>query len=190
MANRRRASIFLLAILLSATSLPFTAHAASGGGGMGDGDVYGESYYLIPGSGEWGIVDTGIANDPMEYSFRLKCFDDVAGDIDCLYENRRECSAGPDGRLVYWLKKLRGSNDPWILHGLGASCIYSEKPRDIGEQIRDSILSEFQSRPIAPGALGLQPAPYTLIGAHTNFFVDAGEQVFEIGRASCRERVF
>ncbi|MBP3043827.1 hypothetical protein KKR91_04300 [Arthrobacter jiangjiafuii] len=41
------------------------------------------------------------------------------------------------------------------------------------------ILSEFQSRPIAAGSLGMQPSPHTLIGAQTNFYVEAREQTFD-----------
>jgi hypothetical protein len=168
----------VVVLFLLASPLP-QANAGSGGGGMGDGQVYGESYFFFPGTGEWGTVDTGIPDDPMEYIFRLKCFDDSAGDIACLYENRRACSAGPDGRLVYWFKRLRETTDPWIPHGTGASCIYSEKPKDVGDLIRENILSEFQSQPIMPGNLNMEPSPHTLAGANTNLYASSAEQVFD-----------
>lgn len=166
----------LLPLMVSAPA----AHAEGGGtGGIGNGEVSVGAYYPIPGSGEWASVQTGIPNDPAEYKFELKCFDESAGSVECLYENRNACKAAAGGRLVYWFTRLKGSGSDWASLYPEPSCIYSEKPRDIGDQIRESILSEFQSRPIAPSALAFQPSPYTLVGAHTNFYVAAGDQTFD-----------
>ncbi|MDK1328391.1 hypothetical protein [Arthrobacter sp. zg-Y1143] len=60
------------------------------------------------------------------------------------------------------------------------SCIYSEEPVDIGQQIQAQILTAFQERPIAAGKLVVQPSPHTLIGMETNVYVEAAEQVFEM----------
>ncbi|MCC3265428.1 hypothetical protein [Arthrobacter gengyunqii] len=155
----------------------------SGGGGSGDignGDVYVGAYYPIPGTGEWASFDTGIPTNPREFMYEPKCFAGDVGDIVCLNENERVCAAGARGKLVYWFTRLKESGNPWaLMDPPNPSCIYAEKPRDVGDQIRENILTEFQSRPIAAGTLSLQPSPHTLIGAHTNFYVEAGEQVFD-----------
>lgn len=179
MIRQRVISTFVLVLLFSFLVPSNGANAGGGGGGFGDGEVFGEGYFYIPGTGQWGPIDTGIPADPMEYTFRLKCFDDLTGDIECLAQNQRECKAGPEGRLVYWFKRLKGTTDPWIAHGDDPSCIYSEKPKDVGDLIRESILSEFQSRPIVPGRLSLEPSPHTLVGVQTNFYVTAEEQNFD-----------
>ncbi len=62
---------------------------------------------------------------------------------------------------------------------LVATCIYSEKPKDVLDEIAERILTYFQSRPVSAGELTLQPSPRTLIRAHTNFFVESKEQVFD-----------
>ena len=179
---RTKSALFVLflSVILFHGSPAFAGKDDGGGGGGYDGDkVYVDRYYLIPGTGEWAPIDTGIPDDPKEFRFELKCFSDLAGDIDCLYENRNACTAGEGGQLVYWFSRFKGANT-WVPLGTGPSCIYSEKPRDVGDQIRESILSEFQSRPIVSGMLALQPSPHTMIGVQTNFYTDAGEQVFNL----------
>ena len=166
-------------VFSSAVTAPALYADGGGSGGIGNGEVSVGVYYPIPGSGEWASVQTGIPTDPAEYKFELKCFDEDAGSIGCLYENRNACKAAAGGRLVYWFTRLKGSGSDWSSLYSEPSCIYSEKPRDIGDQIRESILSEFQSRPIAPSVLTFQPSPYTLVGAHTNFYVAAGHQTFD-----------
>ncbi|MET4059699.1 hypothetical protein ABIB35_001231 [Arthrobacter sp. UYP6] len=176
-------SIFLIPVflLLGGVSTSYAESSEGGGsGGIGNGDVYVGAYYPIPGTGEWASFDTGIPTNPREFKYEPKCFEGDVGNIVCLNENERVCSAGPRGKLVYWFARLKESGNPWtLMDPPNPSCIYAEKPRDIGDQIRETILTEFQSRPIVPGTLSLQPSPHTLIGAHTNFYVDASEQVFD-----------
>ena len=181
MKLRPTLTITIVCFTLFSSTLSAPAIYADGGGsgGIGNGEVSVGVYYPIPGSGEWASVQTGIPDDPMEYKFELKCFDEDVGSIECLYENRNECKAAAGGRLVYWFTRLKGDGNAWAPLHPGPSCIYSEKPRDIGDQIRESILSEFQSRPIAPSVLTFQPSPYTLVGAHTHFYVAAGDQTFD-----------
>ena len=170
------AFLVIIFSLLSTSGGPAYAEDA---GRIGGDQVSAERHFFIPEAGIWASFDTGIPEDPMEYTFRLKCFDAEAGYIDCLNENERFCPDGEGGKLVYWLSRLRNSNQPWVQMSPEPSCIYSEEPQDVGEQISAVILSEFQSRPIAAGSLGMQPSPHTLIGAETNFYVDAREQAFD-----------
>ncbi|MCC9146017.1 MULTISPECIES: hypothetical protein [unclassified Arthrobacter] len=122
-----------------------------------------------------------MPNDPSGYRFELVCFDDTTGYLDCLAGNEDACTAGEDGRLVYWFSGLRNT-DPatWMRVSDTPSCIYSEEPLDVGEQIQQQILTAFQERPIAAGKLVLQPSPHTLVGMETNAYVEAAEQVFEM----------
>ncbi|MCC3272830.1 hypothetical protein LJ755_08810 [Arthrobacter sp. zg-Y462] len=105
----------------------------------------------------------------------------MAGHVECLAANQAACTAGDDGRLVYWFSGLK-TVDPstWSRVSDTPSCIYSEEPVDIGEQIRAQILAAFQERPIVPGGLVLQPSPHTLVGMETNVYIEATEQVFEM----------
>ena len=150
----------------------------STGGGVEDDQVFADTYFRIPGSNEWASFDVGIPDHPYEYRFELKCFDSNAGDLECLYENRSACTAGERGRLVYWFYSLKGSGD-WNPFGKAPMCIYAEKPKDTGDRIRENIFSEFQSRTIIPAAMGMQPSPHTLVGAHTNFYASAEVQTFD-----------
>ena len=126
-------------------------------------------------------MPVGVPDDPFGYRFQPVCFDDMAGHVECLAANQAACTAGEDGQLVYWYRGLKGQ-DPstWSRVSDTPSCIYSEEPVDIGEQIREQILTAFQERPIAPGLLVLQPSPHTLVGMETNVYIEAGEQVFEM----------
>lgn len=126
-------------------------------------------------------MPVGIPNDPMGYRFVPVCFDDEAGNVDCLADNQGACTAGEDGRLVYWYSGLKGT-DPatWTRVEETPSCIYAEEPVDVGQRISEQILTAFQERPIVPGQLMVQPSPHTLVGMETNVYVDAAEQVFEM----------
>ncbi len=167
-------------VVNSATAMAVGDGGGSGGeGGLGEDKVYVGAYYEIPGTGEWSHINTGIPDNLTEFMFELKCFEGDVGNILCLNENERFCKAATGGKLVYWFSRLKDSGQAWDPVSPDPSCIYSEKPRDIGDQIRETILTEFQSRPILPGTLALQPSPHTLIGAHTNFYVEATEQVFD-----------
>ncbi|UPO77488.1 hypothetical protein [Arthrobacter sp. Helios] len=149
---------------------------------MSESGVTGESSFSYdPDNKVWTTRPVGFADDPLGYRFEPVCFEDQnAGDLDCLVQ-AASCSAGPDGRLVWWFSGLR-SVDPstWARISSSPSCIYSEDPAAFEERLRAAVLSAFQESPIAPGQLSVQPSPHTLIGAHTNVYVEAGEQVFEM----------
>ena len=148
---------------------------------MTDGGVQGSVHRQDPATGVWTNVPVGIPNDPIGYRFEPVCFNDLEGDVDCLAANQAACTAGEDGRLVYWLSGLK-TMDPstWTRVSDTPSCIYSQEPVDIGQQIQAQILAAFQERPIAPGQLVLQPSPHTLVGMETNVYVQASEQVFDM----------
>ncbi len=132
-------------------------------------------------SGVWTQVPIGVPESPNGFRYEPACFDDQnSGDVQCLVQSD-SCSAGPDGRLVWWYSGLRVV-DPatWPRYGSAPTCIYSEDPAAFEERLRAAVLSAFQESPIAPGQLSVQPSPHTLIGAHTNVYVEAGEQVFEM----------
>lgn len=150
-----------------------------GGSSFHDGNVIGEWYQHD--SGVWTNIQVGIPQDPNGYRFEPACFDDQnSGDIACLRQ-AATCTAASDGRLVWWYSGLRAT-DPttWPRLGANPSCIYSEDPAAFQERLREAILRAFQEAPIAPGTVTLQPSPHTLIGAHTNVYVEARPQVFEM----------
>ncbi|MCC3302287.1 hypothetical protein LJ760_12595, partial [Arthrobacter sp. zg-Y895] len=153
-------------------------HAIGVGGGNGkiegSGTVVGSVFRQDPSSGMWTQMPVGIPDDPEGYRFEPVCFDDLAGNVDCLASNQAACTAGEDGRLVFWYSGLK-TRDPslWEKVSETPSCIYSEEPVDVGEQIQAQILTAFQERPIAAGKLVLQPSPHTLVGMETNVYVEA-----------------
>ncbi|WP_371130755.1 PKD domain-containing protein [Arthrobacter sp. SDTb3-6] len=61
-----------------------------------------------------------------------------------------------------------------------ATCIYTEKPRDILAEIAAQISHEFQKTPVQPATVSSQPGPHTLRGQETNFYALAHEQQFTI----------
>lgn len=178
-SRSRYIGVTSLCIVLAVGS---SAYAGDAGGGWHEGgSVAGSAYYQDPGTGVWTQVQVGIPNDPMGYRFVPVCFDDEAGNVDCLADNQGACTAGEDGRLVYWYSGLKGT-DPatWTRVEETPSCIYAEEPVDVGQRISEQILTAFQERPIVPGQLMVQPSPHTLVGMETNVYVDAAEQVFEM----------
>ncbi|WP_404321398.1 hypothetical protein [Arthrobacter luteolus] len=158
------------------------------GGGEGEGDLGSEgnvqgsaTYYQDPTSGAWATFQVGLADDPLQYRYEAACFDENNGDISCFVRYGIRCDVGPDGRLVWWSSALKGDENPvWERMSEVPTCIYSEDPAAFQERLRGEILRAFQEAPITPGSMTLQPSPHTLIGAHTNVYVEAQPQVFEM----------
>ena len=146
----------------------------------GDGSVRGEARWVQdPASGKWTSAEVPFADSTYSFRYRLLCFDENNGDIACL-PSLPECRSAPDGVVVQWERSLRASPAPvWEQIG-GPTCIYSEDPAAFQERLRGEILRAFQEAPITPGSLTLQPSPHTLIGAHTNVYIEAQPQVFEM----------
>lgn len=176
------AACFVIGASSLCCSVGATAAPLEGGsGGIVEGGVRGDSFNYEPGTNVWTELAIGLPDDPSGYRFELACFDDQnAGDLSCLTQ-ARQCTDGPDGRLVWWYSGLR-TTDPnsWARYGSAPSCIYSEDPAVFQERLREAILRAFQEAPIAPGSVTLQPSPHTLIGAHTNVYVEARPQLFEM----------
>lgn len=173
-------SVFAALGLFCATSAIAAPEEGSSGGIVEDG-VRADSFHYEAGTDVWTELAIGLPDDPSAYRFELACFEDQdAGDLACLTQ-ARECSDGPDGRLVWWYSGLR-TVDPatWARYGSAPSCIYSEDPAAFEERLRGEILRAFQEAPIAPGTMTLQPSPHTLVGANTNVYAEAQPQVFEM----------
>ena len=184
--SARTFTITFVAVVLALFANTICA-APAGAEGTAEGDmksggqVLGSAFSRDPASGVWTTMPVGIPDDPFGYRFEPVCFDDLEGNVDCLAGNQAACTAGENGRLVYWFKGLR-TVDPamWPRLNDSPSCIYSEEPVDVGQQIQQQILTAFQERPIAAGELVLQPSPHTLVGMDTNVYLNATEQVFEM----------
>ena len=179
----RKRKFLVLILLLLVLVHPARSFAAEVDADLGaEGNVSGSAkYYQDPSSGAWTQFPIGFANDPSQYKFEMACFDDDNGDLACFRSYGIDCSDGPDGRLVWWLSSLKDDPVPqWARISSSPSCIYSEDPAAFEERLRAAVLSAFQESPIAPGQLSVQPSPHTLIGAHTNVYVEAAEQVFEM----------
>ncbi|MFZ3452904.1 hypothetical protein [Arthrobacter sp. 7Tela_A1] len=120
-----------------------------------------------------------FTNSKYVFRYMLLCFDENDGDIACL-PSLPECRSASDGVVVQWERSLRTTTAPvWEQVG-GPTCIYSEDPAAFEERLRDAVLTAFQEAPIAAGSMVLQPSPHTLVGAHTNVYVEASGQVFEM----------
>jgi len=145
-----------------------------------DGAVRGETEWAQdPESGKWTSAAVAFSDSAYVYRYTLLCFDENNGEIACL-PTLPECDRGPDGVVVQWARALRIDDDPrWELVG-NPTCIYSEDPNAFRERLRGEILRAFQEAPITPGTMTVQPSPHTLIGAHTNVYVESSSQVFEM----------
>ena len=144
-----------------------------GGGNLGGAGVTG-TWTKHQDTGVWTEADIGLAVDKNGYYFELECFAEGVGYIDCLRGIEDKCSLGPDGRSVWWYSGLLGTPmGDWLRLDGGPWCVYSVNPNVVAE-IAGMIATEFQERPIEPSSITIQPNPHSL----------------EIGRASCRERVF
>ena len=140
------------------------------------------TYNYSPDNGVWAAISFGLPDNPVGFRYEPVCFDDREnGDLACLARYGVSCTAAPDGQLVWWFSGFKDS-DPitWRRYGDSPSCIYSEDPAAFEERLREAALRAFQEAPITPGSMTLQPSPHTLIGAHTNVYVEAQPQVFEM----------
>lgn len=173
-------SIILLGVFILLSSTPVLADEVDTN--FGEGTVEsGVEYYLEPNSGLFTPHAIGLPDDPMQYKYELACFDENNGDVSCLAAFGIECRAAPGGRLVWWYSALKIDAEPvWARLGSQPTCIYSEDPAAFQERLREEVLTAFQEAPIAAGSMVLQPSPHTLVGAHTNVYVEASGQVFEM----------
>ena len=157
-----------------ATDVPPVAGSWTGSGVVSNG------WRQIPGDGKWSSFEVGRSDDPYEYKFELLCLiSDNNFDKACLAATV-QCTAAEGGLPVIWLKALKAARPASWEFMTGPTCIYSEKPRDILEEIAARIEQDFKNSKIAPANVTSQPGPNTLRGAETNFYADAKEQTFDI----------
>jgi hypothetical protein len=144
---------------------------------IGEGVKFGGNWTLDPATNDWVDRPVGLPNSPIGYRYDVVCR--VADNIDvgCM-ASKRSCNEAKGGRLVQWYAGLK-TEDPATWDPAGESCIYSEEPVDVMDEIAGIIVREFQRRPVEAGVLTVQPSPHTLIRAHTNFYVKSREQVFD-----------
>lgn len=140
------------------------------------GGVQGAGWGKESNTGVWSNLAT-LGDGPYIYNFELVCFDENAGYIDCLAGNA--CEAAPGGKYVLWKRSPREISPPvWgDFAGNGPACVYSEDPDRLLEEIHEELLREFQQQPVSAGKVMTQPGPHTMIGAETNVYVDAQEQI-------------
>lgn len=163
-------------------SVAVPAHAdIEGEGNMGSGGVVGVVRQKDPKTGNLVPVDVGTPNSIYGFYYRPVCFDEEAGDIDCLAGQPVECDAGPDGQYVRWYSGLKTTpRDTWAAYGDGPTCVYSSDPDELGAELVGLVLTAFQSAPIDPGIFTLQPSPYSLINVPTNVYATVRQQTFDM----------
>lgn len=110
------------------------------------------------------------------YSYDLVCFDEEVGHLLCLAGN--SCDEGPDGQYVLWMRSVRVDPPIWEeFEDNGPTCVYSEDPAAVLEEVTTLLLTEFQEHPVQAGKVASQPGPHTMMGAETNIYVDSEVQV-------------
>lgn len=135
-----------------------------------------------PGSGLWTTLDLGVSDDPYGYRFQLACADDDGNlRIGCNTAAAARCDDEEDGQLVQWFRGLRElGRSAWNSPFGEPSCVYSTKPEDVLDLIAQRILSDLRTLPVEAGEVSLEPSPHTLLGAETNVYAVASQQVFDI----------
>lgn len=166
----------LLAILLGLVFVPQAAAQGSGEEWTKEG-IRTNRWAQVPGSTVWTDVPS-LGNDSFIYSYDPVCFDGDVGDVVCLDANA--CEEGPDGQYVIWKRSVRVNPPVWEnFEDNGPTCVYSENPEDLLEEITGLLLSEFQEHPVHAGRVATQPGPHTMRGAETNIYVVSEVQVFD-----------
>ncbi|MCQ9166178.1 hypothetical protein MMF96_19275, partial [Arthrobacter sp. STN4] len=114
------------------------------------------------GGGYWTNIDLPAAADPYIYKYVMACSENRPGTPRSCIAGERECTEAKGGRAVDWYRSLKPpSRQVWTLVSK-ATCIYTEKPRDILAEIAAQISHEFQKTPVQPATVGSQPGPHTL----------------------------
>ena len=168
-------TLFLLfcgaSILSASPSIAFSGEFGWGEKGVGAGGKWGEP----EGTNVW-TDEPALLNDTYIYSYDLVCFDGDVGDLLCLGGN--SCDEGPGGQYVLWTRSVRVNPPIWEeFEGNGPTCVYSEDPAALLEEVTALLLAEFQEHPVQAGRVATQPGPYTMRGAETNIYVDSQTQI-------------
>lgn len=142
-----------------------------GNSGVGVGGNWGEP----AGTDVW-TDEPALLNDTYIYTYDPVCFAGDVGDVLCL--NANPCEEGPGGQYVLWKRSIRVEPPLWEdFEGNRPTCVYSENPEDLLEEVTALLLTEFQEHPVYAGRIASQPGPHTMRGAETNFYVDSEVQI-------------
>ncbi|WP_461170303.1 hypothetical protein [Arthrobacter sp. Z1-15] len=168
-------TLFLLfcgaSILSASPSIAFSGEFGWGEKGVGAGGKWGEP----EGTNVW-TDEPALLNDTYIYSYDLVCFEGDVGNLLCLGGN--SCDEGPGGQYVLWTRSVRVNPPIWEeFEGNGPTCVYSEDPAALLEEVTALLLAEFQEHPVQAGRVATQPGPHTMRGAETNIYVDSQTQI-------------
>lgn len=142
----------------------------------GAGGVTGGGSWHSPGGTDVWTDSPNLGDNGYIYTYEHWCFDGDVGDIRCLDGNT--CDEGPEGRYVLWKRSVRVDPPDWVdFEDNGPTCVYSENPEELLEEVTALLLTEFQEHPVHAGRIASQPGPHTMRGAETNFYVDSEVQI-------------
>jgi hypothetical protein len=124
---------------------------------------------------------TPAVDDRFEYWWEPECRADVQVDQECAKIASRSCQEKPAGQFLRPVRALRGNLDAKQQTG-SARCVYpGENPAEVtAPQDPVVTLAQFQELPIAAADSMIQPSPHTLVGAETNIFAVASEQLLPL----------
>ena len=179
----RRSLVSTLAIIAIFCGLnPVPAHGeTSGEGSLLPGGVKGVVRERDPATGNLVPVKVGTPESNYGFFYRPVCFDEETGFIDCLASQRMDCNDGPDGQYVWWYSGLKTNpRSTWAKYGNSPTCIYAAEAEEVGIELVGLVISAFQTAPIIPGKLIVQPSPHTLVGMNTNVYVESDVQTFNM----------
>ncbi|MCU1572052.1 MAG: hypothetical protein JWO93_134 [Micrococcaceae bacterium] len=147
--------------------------------GWDDTGVGSGAWNPIPG-GYWGTLPISFNPGPFLYKYEFLCLiEENNFDKACLARSI-QCTAAEGGRPVLWFWTPRGFEPPEWRPLDAPSCIYSEDPSNVLDQIAAQIQQAFEHSPVLPATVASQPGPNTLRGANTNFYAEATTQTFDI----------
>jgi PKD domain len=174
----------LVAVLATTLFLPHSpAHAGTTeppiDSGWDDSGIGSGGWNPVAG-GYWGALPIGFNLGPYEYKYEFLCLiEDNNFDKACL-TGTIQCTAAEGGRPILWYWSPRGFVPPEWRPLDQPSCIYSEDPSNVLDDIAAQIQEAFEHSPVLPATVASQPGPNTLRGANTNFYADATTQIFDI----------
>lgn len=121
------------------------------------------------------------ADDGYTYWWEPECTATVQVDQNCANVATRSCVAEPDGQFLRPVRAPRNNLAQREQVGI-ARCVYpGQSPGVVLAPLEPEVsLAEFQKLPIVAAEVTIQPSPHTLIGAETNAFAEASEQILPL----------
>ncbi|MGA7203701.1 MAG: hypothetical protein WBX27_03610 [Specibacter sp.] len=179
----RKPLAFVLALLISLNVLVPVSMSWADGGVIQDWTEKGiqtEDWQRTADGQYYGEFPSTGPENPYIYKYVVACSAQHRLEATSCTDGLAQCKEAKGGMLVDWYYSLKPPSPlVWVLQAR-ATCIYSEKPRDVLAEIAAVIGREFQQSPVAPASLGSQPGPHTLRGQETNVYANATEQEFNI----------